>query len=98
MPWLQASSLFDVDRCKSFEGIIAQLEVTQGEESDAEGEDDAEDAVAEFWAVPQFLITDPVDVVLKVVSHLDTNLARKWFEPWFKNQFSLGCGKCNQKQ
>ncbi|KAG9097812.1 hypothetical protein FS749_005411 [Ceratobasidium sp. UAMH 11750] len=48
---------------------------------------------AEFWQEHRFALAEPVDVVREVVSHLDTELARKWFQPWFKQQFKLGMRK-----
>ncbi|KAG9077442.1 hypothetical protein FRC06_008907 [Ceratobasidium sp. 370] len=87
--WMKGDCLFDTDVRNNFDAIIANLEALRSEEND----DDAEDATATFWNTTRFRIADPVDVVGEVVSHLDTKLAKRWFEPQFKREFKEGMRK-----
>ncbi|KAG9077153.1 hypothetical protein FS749_010989 [Ceratobasidium sp. UAMH 11750] len=89
MMWMKGDCLFDTDVRNNFDAVIANLEALRGEES---GED-TEDAAAMFWHTTRFRIADPVDVVREVVSHLDTELAKRWFEPQFKREFKEGMRK-----
>ncbi|KAG8716617.1 hypothetical protein FRC08_009165, partial [Ceratobasidium sp. 394] len=87
MPWMcQGDVLFGNDVYTSFKAILSELEVLRGMTDDTEAVAEAENSVAEFWAEARFATADPVNIVHEVVSHLDIELAKQWFEPWFKRQ------------
>ncbi|KAG8781352.1 hypothetical protein FRC12_021957 [Ceratobasidium sp. 428] len=90
MLWMDADCLFDTDVRNGFDAAISDLVALR---SAAEAGEEVEDPVAAFWTTPRFKIADPIDVVREVISHLNTELAKRWFEPWFKREFKLGMRK-----
>ncbi|KAG8712318.1 hypothetical protein FRC08_014758 [Ceratobasidium sp. 394] len=91
MPWMHPGNvLFGNDVYTSFKAILSELEVVHGMTDDTEAVVKAESAMAEVWAEARFATADPVNIVHEVVSHLDIELAKEWFEPWFKRQFKHG--------